>query len=270
MTRILLTNDDGIDSPALVPVASALGRLGSVSIVVPSTERSWVGKAITRHDPLTVEVEVRDGLTISAVDGYPADCVQIGMHDDPEGAPDIVISGINVGYNHGQAFLMSSGTVGAAIESVLGGVPGVAVSAGIIGDWPTWSAHAWSEDAIPMWERLSVVAVDLIEVLLAWGFPTGAQLLSINLPEDATTGTERRITRLARSAYDQLFSEQSDGTYRHAVEDHRVIGDVSGTDIEAAYDGVIAITPLCLPTSGVIPDDLADRWGAVRGSAGEG
>jgi 5'-nucleotidase len=266
MTRILLTNDDGIDSPALTPFARALRRLGSVTIVVPSRERSWVGKAITRHDPLTVETNLRDGLTISAVDGYPADCAQIGMHVGPEGVPDLVVSGINVGYNHGQAFLMSSGTVGAAIEAALGGVPAVAVSAGIIGDWPTWSAHAWSEAALPMWERLSIVAVDLIEVLLAYGFPAGAQVLSINLPANATEETERRITRLARSAYDQLFAEQGDGTYRHAVENHRIRGEGSGTDIEAAHDGAIAITPLCLPATGAIPDDLVNEWGAVRGA----
>jgi 5'-nucleotidase len=202
-------------------------------------------------------------MEFSAVDGYPADCVQIGMHHDVDGGPDLVVSGINVGYNHGRAFLMSSGTVGAAMEAALGGLPAVAVSAGIIGDWPTWSAHAWSGAAKPMWERLSVVAADLIEVLIGAGFPDGAQLLSINLPGDATADTERRITRLAASAYDQLFAEQGDGSYRHEVENHRIVGDEAGTDIEAAHDGAIAITPLLLPTTGIIGDDLAARWGAT-------
>jgi broad specificity polyphosphatase/5'/3'-nucleotidase SurE len=92
-------------------------------------------------------------------------------------------------------------------------------------------------------------------------------VVSINMPGDATAETERRITRLARSAYDQLFAEQGDGTYRHAVENHQIHGDATGTDIEAAHQGAIAITPLGLPTTGGVPDALAKEWGAVRGVA---
>jgi 5'-nucleotidase len=264
MAHILLTNDDGIGSPALVPFARALCEVGSVAVVVPSQERSWVAKAITRHDPLTVEMTSRDGIAIAAVDGYPADCAQIGMHAMGSGPPDLVVSGINVGYNHGQAFLMSSGTVGAAIEGVLGGTDAVAVSAGIIGDWPAWSAYAWSPESHEMWERLAGVAAGLVASLLDVGFPSGAQLLSINLPGDATAATERRITRLAPSAYDQLFARQDDGTYRHAVENHHIRGEAAGTDIAAAHAGAIAITPLLLPTTGAVSDELARAFGAEQ------
>jgi len=256
MPRILLTNDDGVDAPALIPFARALHQIGSVSVVAPAGERSWVGKAITRHDPLTVQMTRRTGMEIAAVDGYPADCAQIGMHADPASTPDLVVSGINVGYNHGSAFLMSSGTVGAAFEASLGGVPAVAVSAGIIGDWPRWSAHAWSAASRPMWERLADVATDLISILVRHGFPGGVDVVTINLPEDATRATERRVTRLATTAYDQLFAAQRDGTYRHAVANHRVEGDAEGTDVQAARDGVVSITPLCLPATGSLPEEL--------------
>lgn len=268
MARILLTNDDGIGSPALVPFARALSEVGSVAVVVPAQERSWVAKAITRHNPLTVEETSRAGIPIVAVDGYPADCAQIGMHAMNDAAPDLVVSGINVGYNHGQAFLMSSGTVGAAIEGVLGGIDAVAVSAGIIGDWPAWSAYAWSGDSDEMWERLAGVAATMVASLLAVGFPADAQLLSINLPGDATATTERRITRLAPSAYDQLFARQDDGSYRHAVANHHIRGEAEGTDIAAAHAGAIAITPLLLPTTGVVSDELARAFGVEPGAAG--
>lgn len=77
MTRILLTNDDGVDSPALVPLANALGRMGRVRVVVPDRERSWVGKAITRFEPVHVDQVDRQGVRIVTTSGYPADATQI-------------------------------------------------------------------------------------------------------------------------------------------------------------------------------------------------
>ncbi|MEA3510405.1 MAG: 5'/3'-nucleotidase SurE, partial [Actinomycetota bacterium] len=105
MPWILLTNDDGIDSPALAPFARALGDLGTVRVVVPDRERSWVGKAITRFDPIRVEKVELDGGEAWTCTGFPADAVQIGIHGLFDEPPSLVVSGINVGYNHGTAFL---------------------------------------------------------------------------------------------------------------------------------------------------------------------
>ncbi|MFP3914318.1 MAG: 5'/3'-nucleotidase SurE, partial [Actinomycetota bacterium] len=99
--RILVTNDDGIDAPGLVPLARALQKLGEVRVVVPDRERSWVGKAITRFDPVWMERRERSGVEIMAVTGYPADAVQLGIHALEGATPDLVVSGINLGYNHG-------------------------------------------------------------------------------------------------------------------------------------------------------------------------
>ena len=95
--NILLTNDDGIDAPALVPLARALAELGQVSVVVPDRERSWVGKAITRFDPVSVEETSREGIVMHAVSGYPADAVQLGIHALGLPHPDLVVSGIKLG-----------------------------------------------------------------------------------------------------------------------------------------------------------------------------
>ena len=90
--KFLLTNDDGIDAPALVPLARALAELGQVSVVVPDRERSWVGKAITRFDPVSVEETSREGIVMHAVSGYPADAVQLGIHALGLPHPDLVVS----------------------------------------------------------------------------------------------------------------------------------------------------------------------------------
>ena len=153
--RVLLTNDDGIDSPALMVFAAALDQVAEVTVVVPNGERSWVGKAITRHDPLSIEQVTRNGRVVYAVDGYPADCTQLGVDLYGDAPPDLVVSGINVGYNHGEAFLLSSGTVGAAIEAAIREVPALAISAGTTSHWPTWHTMAWSAESAPMWQRLA-------------------------------------------------------------------------------------------------------------------
>ena len=264
--QILLTNDDGVDSPALLVFADVLSRLAEVTIVAPAKERSWVGKAITRHDPLSVEQVERGGRTVYAVDGYPADCTQLGVDLYEEGHPDLVVSGINVGYNHGEAFLLSSGTIGAALEAAIRGVPAVAVSAGTTSHWPTWHAMAWSDASSDMWNRLAGVAGELIRPLLEVGYPPNAHVVSINMPEDADDATARRITTLATSRYDSLFSLDESGTFVHAVTGHRVDGDLEGTDIQASRDGVISISAIRLPGSGTMTPDLVRAWGASPAS----
>src|SRR5436309_3428852 len=105
MAAILVTNDDGIDSPMLVPLVRALQRLGSVRVVVPSSERSWIGKAISRFDVVRVEAPERDGVAMHAVNGTPADCLSLGAHTLSDHPPDLVVSGINLGLNFGLAFI---------------------------------------------------------------------------------------------------------------------------------------------------------------------
>ena len=253
----LLTNDDGVESPALVPLAKALRRLGRVEVVVPNRERSWVGKAITRHDDIQVEVVERDGVRIHTATGYPADCTQLGVYSLFEETPSMVVSGINIGYNHGAAFVLSSGTVGAAVEGWIGGVPAMAFSAGTVGDWSHWSQWVWTTDGLEMWKRLADLAVGIIESVVRAGEIDGADVLSVNLPGDADAATPRRVTSIARVGYDRLFQARGDGVFGHDFGGgFRHMGDLDGTDIEAAADGVISITPIVVPQAGVVPPEL--------------
>jgi 5'-nucleotidase len=260
---ILLTNDDGIHSPALVPFALALRELGRVEVVVPDRERSWIGKAITRHDPVEVVEIEREGIAMFAATGYPADCTQIGAHSLFDETPDLVVSGINIGYNHGLAFMMSSGTVGAAAEAWISGLPAVAVSAGTVDEpWGEWSQWVWEDEARQMWERLAGLAVPLIAALLEHGPPEDADVVSINMPGRADPSTPKRITSLARIGYDRLFAPMGGGRFRHEFGGgFRELAGLDGSDVEAAGERAISITPLKMPSSGSIPDGLRHAWG---------
>jgi 5'-nucleotidase len=244
MPRILLTNDDGMDAPGLLPFARSLSDIAEVRIVVPDRERSWVGKAITRYETVTVESVDRDGVTVYACSGYPADCVQLGIHTLFPDEPDLVVSGINVGYNHGAAYLQSSGTAGAALEAGVALVPAIAFSAGsMVMPWNEWKHDAVAPSATPMWQRLAAVATAIAEQALTAAGP--GDILNIGLPDTASEGTERRITTVASVRYRGLFAGDGNGSFTHAYGGLDLDGaSLEGTDIGAAHDEVISITPI--------------------------
>jgi 5'-nucleotidase len=249
MTSILITNDDGIDAPALLPLAKAMRQLGDVVVAAPNRERSWIGKAISRHREIGVTKGECDGITMWSVDGYPADCVQIGAFGLLDELPDLVVSGINVGANKGSAFSTGSGTIAAAIEASNIGVPGIAFSAMADGPWREWGPWAASADSIGMWIRLAEVAAEIATAVVESGFPAGVDALSVNLPAGADVSTERRITTLARTSYGSLFSGEN-GVYRHEWDGVlHTNGDSPNSDIEVLDAGIISITPIRMATA---------------------
>jgi len=252
---LLLTNDDGVDSPALLPFARALAEIAQVKLVVPAEERSWIGKAITRFDEVRVERTVRNGVEIFVADGYPADCTQLGVHSLFGEKPEMVLSGINIGLNHGLGFLLSSGTVGAAAEGWIAGLPAVAFSTGSPFDHRGWAKGAWSDSSALFWEGAAALAVDVLSDILAAGFPSGVDVLSVNFPHDAGMESPRRITSLAKVGYDNIFRENEPGRFIHDFNTGlRMTGDLAGSDVEAVRSGAVAITPLQLAHSGRVPD----------------
>lgn len=259
MTRILLTNDDGIDSPALVPFARACAALGDVTVVVPDSERSWVGKAITRHGSITLRHTERGGVPMWTASGFPADAVQLGVyHLDFQ--PDVVISGINVGYNHGAGYLLSSGTVGAALEGWIADIPAVAVSTGTTEDWVEWRASVLDPANAGSWVRLSEVAVGLIDSIVRSGVFDSADVVSVNLPFDATSRTERRITSVARVGYTGLFRSEGEGAFVHGYSGEMNRGGwAADSDVQAAADSVISITPINAPAAAAVPEAVGQR-----------
>src|SRR5438128_8571236 len=124
MRRILITNDDGYRSDGLKPLADLLSALGEVTIVAPVAEASAIGHALTLRHPLRLE-HIADH--VFAVDGTPTDCVNVAVTQVLRGLPDLVVSGINKGWNLGDD-VTYSGTVAGALEGALLGVPSIAVS----------------------------------------------------------------------------------------------------------------------------------------------
>jgi 5'-nucleotidase len=254
---LLLTNDDGVDSPTLPPLARALARLAEVQTVVPDTERSWIAKAITRFEPLRVRQTERDGMPITTVSGSPADCVNLAVHTLHRGRPDLVVSGVNLGLNYGLAFLLSSGTVGAAIEACIAGLRAVAFSMAIPADaYGLTGAHRAALLGTRV-ETVAEIAADVVADLLGREFPPGVDCFSVNMPADATLRTPRVVTHVTRCRYGRLFVPGPDGEYVHRFSSLEAIA--AGGDIAVVDGGTVAITPLCLDPSVDVPGDVRNR-----------
>ena len=247
MSWILLTNDDGPASPALIPFALALGEIGEVRVVAPDRERSWSSKALTRYRPLQVAESVEQGVTMVTVSGFPADAVQVGavFFDDP---PDLVVSGINLGYNFSAIGALASGTIGAVFEARALGLPGVAFSAEGRGNWHQWHERASSPDSAPVWDRLAGVCARLLADILAADLP--GDVINVNVPWDAGPDTPRRLAPLAPVTYGQLHERNPDGTFSHRYRaDRQAMLDATGCDTAVSLRGEIAVTPILLPAS---------------------
>jgi 5'-nucleotidase len=259
MSFILVTNDDGYDSPSLVPLVQALSALAPVRAVVPAVERSWIGKAISRFEDVRVTRADREGCAIWKASGFPADCTQLGIHALFDEKPALVVSGINIGFNHGLAFFCSSGTVGGAIEGWIAGIPALAFSTGVIEGHDTWSAESRRPEAGEDWQRAAALALDITRVAQQRGMPAGADLVSVNFPWGSGVETPREVTRLARVGYDRVFQPRSEGVYFHEFGGMvRRENSLRDTDVIAARRGVVSITPVRLAhTAELSPADRA-------------
>jgi 5'-nucleotidase len=223
---ILVTNDDGIHAAGLAALADALAELGDVWVIAPEREQSACGHALTLHRPLRA---VAMGERRFAVNGTPSDCVNLGVLGFLPEAPALVVSGINHGGNLGDD-VTYSGTVSAAMEATLLGVPAIAISLLDGGDL----AHA------------APVARLVAARVLVEGLPRKT-LLNVNVPPQAPRGL--RVTRLGHRVYSDKIVEQTDPRGRT----HYWIGAgapaweaLEGTDMGAIHDGFVAVTPLHL------------------------
>jgi 5'/3'-nucleotidase SurE len=244
---ILLVNDDGVDSPALMPFAQALSELSEVRIVVPDGERSWSGKAISRTGEVRTQQRELGSFMAFAHSGTPADGVQLGVHHLFDTPPSLVVSGINLGFNYGSAFAWSSGTIGAAIEGSLAGVPAVAVSTGPTGDWDAWRQHALTEDAEPTWRRISKISKGVIADLPRTNLLEDNGTVSINMEFQVDDSAPRKITHVEPTGYGPVLTATPDGAYRYEFSGgifdpaHR-----EGSDIAVVSEGGISITRIDL------------------------
>jgi len=251
--RILVTNDDGVTAPGLLALANALRALGDVSVLAPDHNWSAGGHVKTLDRPLRVkEVRLADGTPALTSDGAPSDCVSLALLGYIEKKIDLVVSGINFGANLGHD-VTYSGTVTAAMEANIMGVPAVAFSLDVPDNFvgnPDFSAAA-------------ACARQVVEQALARGMPTGV-LASVNvpyLPIEVIKGY--RITRLGLRVYRNRLDRRVDPRGRPYFW---IGGDAPtsipeyGTDVGALAEGYVSITPLQLDLTAYPAMESLNRW----------
>lgn len=245
--RILVVNDDGLHGEGLTPLREALKALGKVTAIVPERERSAASHCLTLHKPLRLKPH---GPGLFAINGTPADCARIGVLHLMRAGVDLVVSGINRGHNLGQDVIYS-GTVAAASEAALLGVPALAVSQGLKGGRGDYRAAA-------------AFAVRAAKRLLAG--PKRGTLLNVNVPALSPEDVKGwKAVRLGERLYDQNVAVRRDprGDHYFWMVGRWVRGrDLPGTDVAAVRAGYISVTPLRLdPTdAAALPKVAAWRF----------
>jgi 5'-nucleotidase len=232
--RVLICNDDGIAAPGIAALAEELKKIAEVIVVAPDKQQSAVGHAITMNSPLRLQPFQRNGELFGyAVDGTPADAVKMGVRFLlRERQPDLVISGINHGSNTAVSILYS-GTVSAATEGTILGIPSFAISVTTHGEVDFGPSARF--------------AAKLAPEVIARGLPRGT-LLNVNvpaIPEDQIKGV--RVTKQSQSVWDDTFEVRRDPADR---EYFWLTGrmDVTDTDPEtdqiAIQNGFISVSPI--------------------------
>lgn len=249
--RVLVVNDDGVDSPLLRFLVEELTSFVSVVVVAPAEEQSWKGKAITRYGKIqAVKSDLFDVPAWSAT-GLPADCTNLGIYNLCQGKVDLVISGINLGHNQGGSFLFSSGTVGAALEANIAGLPALALSQGITPhERHFFLEHGHFPDNT--WGDLEQVVKKVVPPLLTKVLAHQERLLSkeitwnINIPREPQDPLVFTVARAGRARYGQcFFADTEKDIFVHSLQD---VSPEKGDDTDHAVlqRGEVAITPLRL------------------------
>lgn len=244
--KILVTNDDGIASQGLMALAAAMRQLGEVWVVAPDRERNAVGHALTLHKPLRLtRVEKR----VFAVNGTPTDCVNLAVKQVLGGKPALLVSGINRGVNLGDD-VTYSGTVSAALEGTILGVPSIAVSQD-------------GADGVFRFRTAAAYALRVAHAVLEFGLPEET-LLNVNVPDlplGAVAGV--RLTCLSRRRFDEPIIEKVDphGRKYFWIAGTRVAWSRrEDSDHEAIRRGLVSVTPLHLDMTHYALLDQLRSW----------
>jgi len=244
--RILVTNDDGVESPGIIAVAEALRALGDVTVVAPDGDRSAISHRVTFGTEVEIAPVTGRSVPTFSCSGTPADCVVLGAYEVcGDGLPDLLVSGINFGANLGDD-INYSGTVAAAIEAAIIGIPSIAISIAI----------RWGKDAQAHWETASTLVLQLAR---EWRtrLPR-TTFLNVNVPNVAFEELRGiRVTRQGRKRYEERLIRVPDGNSAA----FRITGryDIStagtGTDLEAIREGYASVTPISIDRTdaGLLP-----------------
>ncbi len=252
--RVLLTNDDGIQAQGLHAARQALLGLDGVEVhvIAPNANRSATARSITTRSPLWVdEVAFDDGTTGYATDGTPVDCVRFADLGLIGERPDLIVSGINHGSNLGDD-VTYSGTVAAAFEGIVLGIPALALSQQSIAQEMDFRLARIFDFSIA-----ASLSAEIVSAIAAGGLPEGT-LINVNVPGGEPDGIE--VTRLGKRLYNdelKLVDEDDEGRRRYEIYGFEPsFEDEPGTDLAAVARSRVSVTPIHF--------DLTDRGGLDR------
>lgn len=240
--NILVANDDGINGPGLKPLVAAMRGLGTVTVVVPDQERSADSHSLTLHKPIRIH---RIEAGVYTLNGSPADCVRFAVLEILKRKLDLVVAGINRGYNLGEDVIYS-GTVAAAREATLLNVPALAFSQD-----PRGLSYAAS----------AACAKRLVRLVLRRQLPPGV-CLNVNFP--ASKAFKPALPcRLGRRIYSQIVTKRADprGGHYYWLAGKSVSGvNAKGTDVAAVYAGRVSVTPLHIDNTDFAMLETLKTW----------
>jgi len=250
--RILLTNDDGIHAPGIHAAYRTLSQIGEVYMVAPERPRSAAGHAITLHKPLRLsEMSFSDNIKGWACSGTPTDCVTLGYDIVMQSQCDLVVSGINAGANLGWD-ITYSGTVSAAMEGAVLGMPAIAISVASVHENRTIDYAAAAE-------FVAIVA----QKLLSDPLPVH-DLLNINVPNIPKSEIKGvRVTKTGKREYIDRIIVREDPAGRPYYWQAGQIKDTTeqDTDVHAILEGYISISPLQLDMTAYKELSRIEKWG---------
>jgi 5'-nucleotidase len=232
MTYILVTNDDGVYAPGILALATAMRELGEVQVAAPAKNQSASGHKKTLFQEIPYEqTSLADGTPALAVHGSPADCIALAALGLMRWPPRLVVSGINRGANMGQD-ITYSGTVTAALEATINGVPAVAVS-----------LEQRDADTVEDYETAAQVAIKVVRRTLEKSLPPFT-ILNLNVPRGNSVKGIRLTRQGVRIYNDELIIDN--GVCRIAGPEPTGKVEEEGTDLWAIYNGYASLTPIHL------------------------
>ncbi|MBK8021727.1 MAG: 5'/3'-nucleotidase SurE [Chloroflexi bacterium] len=232
MTRIIVTNDDGVHAPGIRVLAEAMRAFGEVRVIAPAINQSASGhKKTLFQDIMVTETELEDGTPALAVGGSPADCIALAALGLVEWNADLVVSGINRGANMGQD-ITYSGTVTAALEASINGLPAIAVS-----------LDRRDADEDEHYAEAARIAQEVARSILVRKLPP-LTILNVNVP-NVPRVKGIRLTRQGIRIYQDELDVKGE-IYRIVGPAPSGVTDEEGTDLWAVYNGFASLTPIHL------------------------
>ena len=255
--RILITNDDGVNSSGIVAAKDAVSELGDIHVVAQATQQSGIGHALTLFEPMRVTLSnLRDGSKAYSVSGTPTDAVIIGIYELMDEKPDLVISGINIGENLGMAELTTSGTIGAAMEAAAHGIPAIAASIQVTRD--DIKFHDGHVDLDFGFAQKTITR--LSKMIIKKGLPEGIDFLNLNIPSHPKSH-KIKLTRLGKRMYSIDIQKRLDprGREYYWIAGDPIEIDEEGTDVYTIRGcNCPTITPISLDCTSNL--DLMENW----------